>query len=301
MDCSIGTDRGMRTGRYVVITPVRNEEKHLQLTINSMTAQRVRPQEWIIVDDGSQDGTGSIALAAAREQPWISVVQRPDRGFRQAGKGVIDAFYDGYRSIRDSSWQLVVKFDGDLSFADDYFEQCLRRFDADPRLGIAGGTICNEVNGILEVESKIDPVFHVRGATKIYRRECWEQIGGLIRTSGWDTVDEVKANMLGWTTRTFADLKLVHHRRAGEAYGRWSNLLKNGRANYVAGYHPLFMFLKCCRRMLVKPYVVGGCGLWFGYLGGYLKRVPQVADKEFIKYFRRQQMNRVLGKSSLWG
>src|SRR5262249_32695115 len=161
----------------------------------------------------------------------------------------------GFRTIRDPSWQFVAKFDGDLSFTGDYFEQCLRRFETNPKLGIGGGTICNEVNGALEVESKIDPAFHVRGATKIYRRECWEQIGGLIRASGWDTVDEVKANMLGWVTGTFGDVKLVHHRPAGEAYGQWSNLIKNGRANYVAGYHPLFMFLKCCRRMAVKPYV----------------------------------------------
>ena len=106
--------------------------------------------------------------------------------------------------------------------------------------------------------------------------------------------------MLGWTTLTFPDLKLVHHRPSGEAYGQWSNLIKNGRANYVAGYHPLFMFAKCVRRMFEKPYLIEGCGLWAGFMSGYLKRIPQVEDKDFIRYFRRQQMNRLLGKKSLW-
>jgi poly-beta-1,6-N-acetyl-D-glucosamine synthase len=290
----------METGSYIVITPVRNEEKFLPFTIDSMVAQTLQPQRWVIVDDGSQDDTGKIALAASRVHAWISVVQRPDRGFRQAGGGVVEAFYDGYRSLGEPAWQFVVKLDGDLSLSSDYFEQCLKRFKMDPKLGIGGGTICTAVNGTLEVESRADPAFHVRGATKIYRRECWDQIEGLIRAPGWDTVDEVKANMLDWKTCTFPELKIEHHRGAGEAYGRWSNLIKNGLANYVAGYHPLFMLLKSAHRLLEKPYGIVGCGLLAGFALGYLKGIPRVPDKEVILYFRRQQMNRLLGKKSLW-
>ena len=290
----------MGTAQYIVISPVRNEQQFLPRTIESMVVESVRPLEWILVDDGSTDGTGKLIDDAAARHPWIKALHRTDRGFRHAGGGVMEAFYDGYKSILNPGWQFIVKLDADLSFESDYFEQCFKRFDAQPRLGIAGGTICSRVNGALEAESRIDPAFHVRGATKIYRRECWDAIGGLIRAAGWDTVDEVKANMLGWTTLTFPDLKLVHHRPSGEAYGQWSNLIKNGRANYVAGYHPLFMFAKCVRRMFEKPYLIEGCGLWAGFMSGYLKRIPQVEDKEFIRYFRRQQMNRLLGKKSLW-
>lgn len=290
----------MDTGTYIVITPVRNEAKHLQRTIDSMVAQTVRPQRWVVVDDGSTDETGRLAAAAAEGRPWISVVQRRDRGFRQAGGGVMEAFYEGYRSLGNAAWEFLVKLDGDLSFRADYFAECLKRFKLESKLGIGGGTICNSVNGKLTVESKIDPAFHVRGATKIYRRECWEQLGGLIRAPGWDTVDEVKANMLGWSTRTFADLKLEHHRAAGEAYGRWSNLIKNGQANYVAGYHPLFMFLKAVRRLAEKPYLVGGCGLWLGFLSGYFKPAAEGPGQDVVRYFRRQQINRLLGRKSLW-
>jgi glycosyltransferase involved in cell wall biosynthesis len=286
--------------KYIVITPVRNEERYLAQTVQCMAAQSLRPAQWVLIDDGSNDSTGRIIEAAAGEHAWINAIHRKDRGFRQAGSGVMDAFYDGYQSIGLSDWEFLVKLDGDLSFSPDYFEQCLDRFNVERKLGIAGGTICNELNGVLEVESKIDPLFHVRGATKIYRRACWDQIGGLLRAPGWDTVDEVKANMLGWTTRTFSDLKLVHHRPAGEAYGLWSNLIKNGRANYVAGYHPLFMFAKCVRRLFERPYLVEGCGLWLGFIGSYFKRIPQVPDREMVKYFRRQQLNRLLGRKSLW-
>lgn len=311
----------MSSAKYIVISPVRNEEQYLPQAIQCMAAQTARPLCWLLIDDGSTDDTGRIIDDAAARHPWLKAFHRSDRGFRQAGGGVIEAFYDGYAQLstlnqlaippfQDSitpgfhhsipSWDFLVKLDGDLSFSSDYFEQCLKRFEEDPTLGIGGGTICSEVNAAPEVESKIDPAFHVRGATKIYRRACWEQIGGLIRAPGWDTVDEVKANMVGWSTRTFPELKLVHHRPAGQAYGQWSNLLKNGRANYVAGYHPLFMLLKCLRRCFEKPYLLEGCGLWLGFLTGYLKRIPQVPDRDVIRYFRHQQLNRLLGRKSLW-
>jgi biofilm PGA synthesis N-glycosyltransferase PgaC len=286
--------------RYSIITPVRNEAEYLPLTIRSVVAQTIRPAAWVIVNDGSNDSTGRIAEEAAREHSWIRVVHRPDRGFRQAGGGVMDAFYDGYRLVENDPWDFLVKLDGDLSFEPDYFERCFRAFEADARLGIAGGTICSLRNGVIEEESKIDPQFHVRGATKIYRAECWRAIGGLIRAPGWDTVDEVKANMLGWRTRTLDGINAIHHRPTGAAYGSWKDMAKGGVANYIAGYHPLFMFLKCIRRLADKPYLIGGCALWTGYTKAWLKRQPRVSDPELIRYFQRQQMNRLLGRESLW-
>lgn len=290
----------MSETKYIVISPSRNEEEFLPGTIACMERQTVQPTQWVLIDDGSTDRTPEIMNAAAQRHRWITVVHRHDRGFRQAGTGVIDAFYDGYAEVQHPAWQYLVKFDADLSFAPDYFEECFRLFESDSRLGIGGGTISNEINGRLVPESTVDPRFHVRGATKIYRRACWEQIGGLIHAPGWDTVDEVKANMLGWTTYTFPNLKLLHHRIAGGAYGSWNNWVKGGRANYIAGYHPLFMFLKCIRRLFVKPYLVGGAGLWVGFWGGYMNRAPQVPDKKVIHYFRQQQWNRLLGRKSLW-
>jgi len=291
----------MRDASYIIISPVRNEAQYLPLTIASVAAQTVRPRCWILVDDGSTDGTGRIVDQAAAQYGWIRSIHRPNRGFRQAGGGVVEAFDDGYKLVRDEPWRFLVKLDGDLSFSADYFEKCFRKFETEARLGIGGGLVCSAADGALEGESKRDPQFHVRGATKIYRNACWNQIGGLIRAPGWDTLDEVKANMLGWATRTFADIQLVHHRPSGHAYGQWSNWIKNGRANYVVGYHPLFMLAKCGRRMLEKPYVLEGFGLWVGFVSGYLKRIPQIEDQEVMRFFRRQQMNRLLGRKSLWG
>jgi len=265
-----------------------------------VASQTVRPVRYIIVNDGSKDATGKILDEAARKYDWIRVVHRADRGFRRQGGGVIEAFYDGHKLVGDEPWDFLVKLDGDLSFAPDYFEKCLAKFEQDTKLGIGGGTICVEGEGGLRVESKGDPAFHVRGATKIYRRECWDAIGGLLREAGWDTLDEVKANMLGWRTYTFSDLRLVHHRETGQADGTWKNWVKNGRANYVVGYHPVFMFFKCARRIFERPVFVVSIGLFYGYLTGYLLRAPCIREPDVIRYLRRQQMRRLFLQSSIW-
>jgi glycosyltransferase involved in cell wall biosynthesis len=284
--------------KYVVITPVRDEERYIEKTILSMAAQTVRPLEWIIVDDGSTDATGAIADRYAQQHSWIKVLHRANRGFRKAGGGVVEAFYEGLRLISRSDWDFLVKFDGDLSFDPRYFEKCFKYFAEEPSLGIGGGDVYHDIDGTLVLER--NPQFHIRGATKIYRKPCWEAIGGLIQAPGWDTLDEVKANMLGWKTRCFPDLKLVHHKFTGSADGTWGNWVKNGRGSYISGYHPAFMVVKCLKRALERPLFIGGLGLFYGFVSSYFKGVPQVNDRALISYLRRQQVNRLLMRESIW-
>jgi poly-beta-1,6-N-acetyl-D-glucosamine synthase len=289
---------GKRNYQYVIISPIRDEEKFFEETVQSVLGQTIRPSEWVIVDDGSTDRTASIVDRYASEYFWIRALHRTNRGFRKSGGGVVEAFNDGLKILRRDDWDFIVKLDGDLIFAPDYFECCLERFREDPRLGIGGGTIFHVLEGKEEVEK--GPNFHVRGATKIYRRECWEAIGGLWLAPGWDTIDEVKANMLGWTSRSFPDLRVHHQRLTGTAQSRWKDSVKSGRARYVAGYHPLFIGTSCILRLLRKPYFIGSAGLFYGYVSGYFKHIPRVDDPLLIKYLREQQVRRLLGKETIW-
>jgi poly-beta-1,6-N-acetyl-D-glucosamine synthase len=284
---------------YVVITPVRDEQEHIKGTLESMLKQTVLPQQWVIVDDGSTDATPNIIRQYAERHAWITPVFRANRGYRKSGGGVVDAFYDGYQAIRSGDWEYLVKFDGDLIFENNYFQTCLERLDSDSKLGIAGGIICYESDGEISIEHA--PLFHVRGATKIYRRECWQAIGGLLAIPGWDTFDEIKANSLGWRTTSFQDLQLVHQRGTGAADGQCASFVKYGRANYICGYHPLFMLAKCVLRIVRRPYVLGAACILYGYVGSFLARVSRVPDSSAIAYIRRQQMNRLLGRESIWG
>lgn len=284
--------------QYVVVTPVRDEEKHIEATLECVLRQTVRPAEWVIVDDGSSDRTGAILDRYAAQHSWIRVVHRANRGYRKSGGGVIEAFYDGYNSLQCNDWDFVVKFDGDLSFAPDYFEKCFEHFRKEPKLGIGGGEIYHNIAGKLKLEAT--PRFHVRGATKIYRKACWEAIGGLWKAAGWDTIDEVMANMLGWETYSFPELSLEHHRVTGTADGLLRDRLKHGQVCYVSGYHPLFVVASCLFRIATRPYFIGSAAVLYGYLKAHLNRTVRVEDPSYIAYIRSQQIRRLFGMQTIW-
>lgn len=284
--------------KYVIISPVRDEEKYIEGTIKSVVHQTVLPAEWVMVDDGSKDRTYDIIKQYSNNHIWINTVRRPDRGYRNSAGGEIDAFYDGYSQLRVSDWDFIVKLDGDLLLDNTYFENCFKELIKNPRLGIAGGTIHSNVNGKYVREDC--PTFHVRGATKIYRKDCWEAIGGLVRRPGWDTLDEIKANMLGWETRSFPEISLRQDRATGGPEGPWRDSVKNGLANYIAGYHPLFMLIKCFKRIFHQRGLMGSAGLLYGFLGGYINHIEQIEDQNLVRYIRIQQINRLLLRKSIW-
>jgi biofilm PGA synthesis N-glycosyltransferase PgaC len=284
--------------KYVVVTPVRDEEAYLRLTVESIIKQTIRPAEYVIVNDGSKDRTRNIIDEYAQQYSWIRGVHRQDRGFRKWGAGIIEAFYDGFHALDCQDWEFMCKLDGDLSFAPEYFEGTFQKFAQNPTLGIGGGFLYH-----IENEQKVwerHPTFHVRGGAKIYRRACWEAIGGLWVGPGSDTVDEVKANMLGWSTTSFRDLEINHHRWTGAAYGRWGGIVKNGKTDYVAGYHPLFVLAKSVARVVQRPYLLGSFALVYGYLAAYLEQIPQVNDPALIQYLRRQQLAKLAGRETIW-
>ena len=286
------TNQSDNDAKYVVISPVRDEQAYLPFTIRSMVTQPVPPAEWIIVDDGSKDRTAAIAEEYASKFPWVRLARRNNRGFRSGGGG-IEGFLYGVTLLQTQDWEFLVNLDGDVEFAPDYFERCFAKFREDPALGIGGGTIYNNIDGTLYPEKCAES--HVRGATKIYRRECWEGLGGMVPGVGWDTVDEIKANMRGWATRTFDDVPIIHHRKTGAVHGWWADAAKNGCSDYFVGYHPVFFIAKCVRHLLFKrPFLARGTALAYGFLSAYLRGSPRIADQEFIRFLRQQQLRRLL-------
>jgi len=290
--------------RYVVITPARNEGQYLPETIRSMTAQTVRPMQWILVNDGSTDITGELIDAAAEEYSWITGLhltadgESQQRGDRAIEAKEIVAFHRGLAHIRfPECWEYIVKLDADVGFESGYFEECLREFEKDDLLGVAGGTIVTQVAGGFEVEKH--PAFHVRGATKIYRRSCWEAMGGISTRPGWDTLDEVKANQLGWKTRTLSGTEILHFRPTGAGNGSWKNGLKNGMWSYEIGYHPLFLLLRAGRQLFHPPYLTGSVALVTGYIRAAWQGLAR-PDEDLARYVWQQQWNRMTGKSTIW-
>ena len=207
-------------------------------------------------------------------------------------------FLEAFALLGPRDWDYLVNLDGDMTFTPNYFEQCFEQFRKMHSLGIGGGTVYAKVGDRWRVEQA--PIFHVRGAAKIYRRECWEALGGLWPGLGWDTVDEVKANQLGWKTQSFPSIPLLHHRFSGKMWGAWGFSVLDGEADYIVGYLPLFFCLKCVRHIFYSPFVIRSTGMVYGYLRGFARGTPRVRDPEMVAYLRRQQLRRLLGMSSIW-
>jgi glycosyltransferase involved in cell wall biosynthesis len=288
--------------KYVLITPARNEEAFLEQTITSVIKQTVRPLRWVIVNDGSTDRTEAIAASFAKQHPWIKVVNRPphlERNF----SGKVASFNAGFERVRDLDFDIVGSLDADLSFGADNFEFLLGKFEADPKLGIAGTPF--EEDGVT-YDYKFSSVEHVSGACQFFRRECFEQIGGYqpLKEGGIDVVAVLTARMKGWRTRTFPERVCTHHRPMGSANDR-SKFMANyrlGQRGYRLGFHPVWQLFRSMYQMTRRPYVSGGVAMGAGYLGAMLSGRKRAVSDELAAFQGRDQMKRlrtfVLGRLS---
>lgn len=284
---------------YVLISPVRNEEKYIQKAIDSMVNQTVQPLEYLIIDDGSTDNTAKIIQEAAKKYPWIHYEYRPDRGERKVGPGVIEAFYDGFNKLSTQDYDYIGKVDGDLSIGPQYFEKLFEQFDQDPRLGAASGKLFLELDsGELVAERHSDEM--VVGGMQFYRRECFESIGGFVRQVMWDGIAYHRSRMEGWRTKSFhgADLIIRDHRLMGSSYKSiYHGRLRWGWGQYFMGTHPIYIFAVALYRMFERPFFLGGLLILFGYLRSWVMDSKRYDYPGFRASLHAWQLERLkLGK-----
>lgn len=279
---------------YVLITPARNEEAYLEKTIRSVIAQTVLPLRWIIVDDGSTDGTEEIARKYCSRFDWMELVRMPDRCDRDfAGK--VHCFRAGYRLIENLEFNIIGNLDADLSFESDYFEYLLAQFSENPELGVTGTPFVEDSS--YSYDYRYTNIEHVSGACQLFRRECFESIGGYmpIKEGGVDWVAVTTARMRGWKTRTFTDKYLFHHRKMGTGKtGPLAARFSLGRQDYYLGNHPLWQVFRMFYHMKYKPYLIGGLSLYAGYAAAGLQRRKRPVPQELVAFIRREQIERLL-------
>jgi GT2 family glycosyltransferase len=257
-----------------------------------MTKQTLHPEKWVIVSDGSTDGTDEIVKQYAAKHPWIELVRMPERRERHFG-GKVACFNAGCERVKDAGYDIIGNLDADLSFESDIFAFLMAKFAANPRLGV-GGVPFTEGEGTYDF--RFSSVEHVSGACQLFRRECFEQIGGYtpIKGGGIDVVAVLTARMKGWETRTFPERSLLHHRPMGTAgHGGLTVRFKLGQKDYTLGRHPLWQIFRCCYQMARRPVILGGGMLLAGYWWAMMKRTERPLTQELILFQRREQMNRL--------
>ena len=277
-------------GKYVLITPCRDEAKYARRCIESVLAQSVLPSLWVVVDDGSSDETPAILAEYAANHPWIRVVRREDRGKRAVGPGVVDAFYAGMETIRMQDFDFLCKFDLDLDLPKKYFEILMRRMGENPRLGTCSGKPYFEEGGRL-VSEKCGDEMSV-GMTKFYRVTCFLEIGGFVREVMWDGIDCHRCRMLGWVACSWddSDLRFVHLRPMGSSQKSiLTGRMRHGFGQYFMGTDLFYMTVSSTYRLAHPPYVIGGLAMWWGYVKSALAGKPRYPDLAFRKYLNAYQ------------
>jgi glycosyltransferase involved in cell wall biosynthesis len=275
---------------YVLITPARNEAAYLEKTIESVIRQTLLPTKWVIVDDGSLDDTAMIVSKYLSAHEWIELVQLPkhrDRSF--AGK--VYAFNAGLERACSIPYKVIGNLDADVSFDPDYLEFLMGRFQQDSDLGVAG-TIFEE-DGYSSATDSFEGQNHVSGQVQLFRRECFEEIGGYTphKAGGIDWMAVTTARMIGWKTRSFRERKFFHYRRLGTAErGVLASLFSYGEKDYYLGGHPLWEICRVAYRAAKKPYIFGAAALGAGYIWAFLRQTKRPVSDKLMRFHRKEQM-----------
>ena len=255
--------------QYVLITPARNEEAFIEKTIQSVVSQTVLPAKWVIVNDGSTDATGQIVREYAASYEWIEIVDMPERRDRNFAAKVY-SFNAGYERVKDLNYQVIGNLDADVSFDPDFIAFLLSKFVDSPQLGVAG-TIFEEEGGYSSATDSFEGQNHVSGQVQLFRRECFQAIGGYIphKAGGIDWIAVTTARMVGWQTRSFREKVFFHHRHLGTAErGPLASAFSYGEKDYYLGGHPVWELFRVTYRMTKRPYLLGGARLGFGVFVG---------------------------------
>jgi len=280
--------------RYYIIIPTYNEESFIQLTLDSLANQTVLPSKVIVVNDNSTDKTPEIVSTFAKENPFVSLINRNSEAIHLPGSKVIQAFHEGEKYI-DDNYDILVKIDGDLIFPPNYFETIINHFESDSRIGMAGGFCYIEKNGDWVLENLTDKD-HIRGALKAYRKETFQEIGGLKPAMGWDTVDELLCKFYNWKVVTDTSLHVKHLKPTGASYNKTARY-KQGEAFYTLGYGFWITAIASAKLAMMKKKPL----LFLDYINGFWKakkaKTPLLVTKEqacFIRNYRLQKMKEKL-------
>lgn len=298
--------------RYVLISPCRDEAAFMRRTLDAVARQTVLPALWVIVDDGSTDGTPEILRDYAARLPWLRIVTRADRGRRAVGPGVIEAFYAGLETVDLDDFEYLCKLDLDLDFHPRYFQLLIERMVAEPRLGTFSGKPWVQIDGQLMPEPCGDEMSV--GMSKFYRTACFRQIGGFVREVMWDGIDCHRARLLGWlagSSDAEPELHLHHLRPMGSSQtGIHTGRRRHGSGQWFMGTGLLYMAASSVFRMRHPPYVSGGLSMLRGYADAARQHAPRYGDERFRRFLRRYQWlmltrgkraaTRAIGEEQAW-
>jgi glycosyltransferase involved in cell wall biosynthesis len=279
---------------YVLMTAAHNEEADIERTIQSVLAQTVLPVRWLIVSDNSTDRTNEIIQRYADQHDFIRFLIRTRPPGRNFASKVL-ALRSGEHLLKDASYDFIGNMDADLSVSPTYFEDLMRQFDLNPRLGLAGGFVYEKTGS--EFQSRVvNSVQSVAHAAQLVRRECYDAFGGyaVLKYGGEDWHAQTSVRRLGWEAESIPALKIFHYRPTGGGTSQLQSGFRLGKLDYSFGTYPIFEVFKCAIRLRQRPFLIGALVRLAGFADSFLRREPFLLSDELVSYLRKEQKERML-------
>ena len=288
--------------RLLLITPARDEAPYLTNTIRAVAAQTRAPDLWLVVDDGSTDDTPRILKSLAPKVPFMRVLRPPPQESEPGADRLTlaaeaHAFNAALAGVDLSEFTHVGKLDADVELSPEYFERLLAHFEAEPELGVAGGVLLEPGRGGWRLTKT--PSHHVRGAIKLYSRECFEAIGGIEERLGWDTIDETYARMRGYSTRSLPEITARHHRPVATRGGSLRGRARHGQCAYVLRYGAWWVTLRSFKVALSRPFGLTGAAFLYGYARSAVRGDDRVEDEDYRRFVARELRSRARGSTDI--
>jgi glycosyltransferase involved in cell wall biosynthesis len=279
--------------KYYIVIPAYNEEAFIALTLQSLVSQTLLPKKVVVVNDSSTDKTAEIVLAFAKENPFITLVNKTSEAIHLPGSKVIQAFHKGFETL-DNNYDIIVKLDADLILPNNYFERISSTFEKDAEVAIVGGFAYIEKNGDWIIENLTDKD-HIRGAFKAYRKTFFEQMGNLKPAMGWDTVDELLAKFYGWKVITDSSLIVKHLKPTGANYNKTARY-KQGEAFYTLGYGFFITAIASAKLAMMKKKPLLFLDYVLGFWKAKMANTPLLVTEEQAKFIRKYRFQKMKEK-----
>lgn len=278
--------------KYSIILPAHNEEKFIGNALKSIVQQTYLPKEVIVVNDNSTDATEEIVQGFVENYSFIKMTHsESNQTTHEPGTKIINAFYKGFENL-NSNWDVIVKLDADVILPSDYFEKIIQTFQSDKKIGIAGGIAMIEENGNWIYE-KIGNKKQVRGPFKSYSKDCFEKIGGLKKSIGWDTVDELLAKYYGFEVKVLPELEVKLQKPTGKNYQKIHGK-KTGEGFYKMDYGWWISVVAALKASTIKKSPLLFFTMMKSFLKSSLNADSKIVTKEEGKFIRSLRWRGIL-------
>ena len=289
-----------------LVATVRNERRNVEAWLADLGGQERLPEEVVIVDAGSEDGTWEILQRYSSESPLrIDLVRQPGSSIAR-GRNL---------AIERANQPIIACTDFGCRLPPDWLANLAAPFEADPSTEVVAGWYTARpgdrwgkilVDSLIPKLSQIDPMTFLPSARSLaFRKEAWRKVGGFpewLTQFGEDTffVVQLKRVCRNWA---FVPDAVVEWSPPSKLQEAWSKLVDWSSGDGESGimdsaYAWRRRWLRTLAAACLGTFAIGMATYWLfpqlGPLVGIAVALVYVGVFAWMAFTRRQGLRRML-------